>query len=74
MPTRDTDAYDAAAMQSTGGGAPSINLVVPVRYTHAHNGILNRKDFDQMVDLLVAVLQHLDEQQVKALRDFTPGQ
>ncbi|HET9087922.1 MAG TPA: M42 family metallopeptidase [Acidobacteriaceae bacterium] len=65
---------DAAAMQSTGGGAPSINLVVPVRYTHAHNGIMNRKDFDQMVDLLVTVLQQLDGQKVKALRDFTPGQ
>ena len=65
---------DAAAMQSTGGGAPSINLVVPVRYTHAHNGIMNRKDFDQMVDLLVSVLQQLDEQKVKTLRDFSPGQ
>lgn len=65
---------DAAAMQSSGGGAPSINLVVPVRYTHAHNGIMNRKDFDQMVDLLVSVLQQLDEQKVKALRDFTPEQ
>lgn len=65
---------DAAAMQSSGGGAPSINLVVPVRYTHAHNGIMNRRDFDQMVDLLVSVLQQLDEQKVKALRDFTPEQ
>jgi putative aminopeptidase FrvX len=65
---------DAAAMQSSGGGAPSINLVVPVRYTHAHNGIMNRRDFDQMVDLLAAVLQQLDEQQVKTLRDFTPAQ
>lgn len=65
---------DAAPMQSNGGGAPSINLVVPVRYTHAHNGIMNRRDFDQMVDLLVSVLQQLDEQKVKDLRDFSPGQ
>jgi endoglucanase len=64
---------DAAAMQSSGGGAPSINLVVPVRYTHAHNGIMNRKDFDQMVDLLVSVLQQLDERKVQELRDFTPS-
>ncbi len=65
---------DASAMQSSGRGAPSINLVVPVRYTHAHNGIMNRRDFDQMVDLLVSVLQHLDEQEVKSLRDFSPAQ
>lgn len=64
---------DAAAMQSFGAGAPSINLVVPVRYTHAHNGIMNRRDFDQMVDLLVAVLQQLDAQKVQSLRDFAPA-
>jgi len=46
--------------------------VVPVRYTHAHNGVINRRDFDQMVDLLVAVLQKLDATMVKQLRDFTP--
>ena len=35
---------------------PDGQLVVPVRYTHAHNGIVNRKDFDQTVDLVVALL------------------
>jgi endoglucanase len=45
---------------------------VPVRYTHAHNGIVNRQDFDRMVDLLVDMLVHLDEHEVNELRDFTP--
>ena len=44
---------DSAEMQMNNGGTPTINLVVPVRYTHAHNGIVNRKDFDRMVDLVV---------------------
>jgi len=43
-----------------------------VRYTHSHNGIINRRDFDQMVDLVVALLQKLDAGAVKHLRDFTP--
>jgi endoglucanase len=63
---------DSAEMQMTNGGTPTVNLVVPVRYTHAHNGIVNRHDFDQMVDLLVQMLIHLDQKQVDNLRDFAP--
>jgi putative aminopeptidase FrvX len=63
---------DSAEMQKSSGGAPTVNLVVPVRYTHAHNGIMNRGDFDKMVELLVAVLQKLDARTVAELRDFAP--
>jgi len=63
---------DSAELQKANGGVPTVNLVVPVRYTHSHNGLINRRDFDQMVDLLVAVLQKLDAAQVQHLRDFTP--
>ena len=63
---------DSAEIQKANGGAPTVNLVVPVRYTHSHNGIINRGDFDKMVDLLVATLQSLDAKTVANLRDFTP--
>jgi putative aminopeptidase FrvX len=63
---------DSAEIQKSNGGAPTVNLVVPVRYTHSHNGIINRADFDKMVDLLVATLQSLDAKAVANLRDFTP--
>lgn len=63
---------DSAEMQKSNGGAPTVNLVVPVRYTHAHNGVMNRGDFDKMVDLVVAILQSLDAKNVAALRDFAP--
>jgi putative aminopeptidase FrvX len=63
---------DSAEMQTTNGGTPTVNLVVPVRYTHSHNGVVNRQDFDQMVDLLVALLTHLDQKTVADLRDFAP--
>ncbi len=64
---------DSAEMQESGAGAPTLNIVVPVRYTHAHNGIVNRGDFDQTVDLLVDVLQHLDASSVDQIRDFAPA-
>jgi endoglucanase len=63
---------DSAEIQKSNGGVPTVNLVVPVRYTHSHNGIMNRGDFDRMVDLLVAVLQSLDGKAVANLRDFSP--
>ena len=63
---------DSAAIQRSNGGVPTVNLVVPIRYTHAHNGVMNRRDFDQMVDLLVALLQKLDATAVDRVRDFTP--
>lgn len=63
---------DSAEMQKAAGGAPTINIVVPVRFTHSHNGIVNRQDFDRTVDLLVALLQRLDSPTITRLRDFTP--
>src|SRR3954453_14336920 len=63
---------DSAELQKAFGGIPTVNLVVPVRYTHSHNGIINRRDFDQMVDILVALLEKLDAPTVQRLRDFTP--
>jgi putative aminopeptidase FrvX len=63
---------DSAEIQKSNGGVPTANLVVPVRYTHSHNGIMSRSDFDYMVDLVVALLQGLDAKAVANLRDFTP--
>jgi putative aminopeptidase FrvX len=64
---------DSSEMQESGTGAPTLNIVVPVRYTHAHNGIVNRQDFDRTVDLMVALLTHLDAKTVDTIRDFTPA-
>ncbi len=65
---------DSAEMQTMNGGAPTVNMVVPVRYTHSHNGIVNRQDFDRMVDLVVAMLVKMDTSTVQQLRDFSPAQ
>jgi endoglucanase len=64
---------DGAVIQKSGNGVPVINIVVPTRYTHSHNGIINRGDFDKTVDLVTAVVQSLDSATVAKLRDFTPA-
>jgi endoglucanase len=43
---------------------------VPTRSTHTHNGIIDRHDFDQTVDLLVAMLQKLDADTVAKIKSF----
>jgi len=63
---------DSAEMQAASGGAPTVNLVVPARYTHVHTGVINRHDFDQTVDLVVGLIKRLDAKTVERLRDFTP--
>lgn len=62
---------DSAEIQKSNGGVPTVNLVVPARYTHAHNGVIDRADFDRMVDLVVALIGRLDAGTVTRLRDFT---
>jgi len=64
---------DGAAIQKSNGGVPVINLVVPTRYTHSHNGIINRADFDRTVDLVAALVSKLDGTRVAHLRDFAPA-
>jgi putative aminopeptidase FrvX len=63
---------DSAEMQTAGGGAPTVNIVVPVRYTHAHNGVMDRGDFDKTVELVTALIKRLDAGTVAHLRDFAP--
>jgi putative aminopeptidase FrvX len=63
---------DSAAIQATAGGVPTVNLVVPARYTHAHNGVIDRADFDRTVELVVALIKRMDTGTVARLKDFTP--
>jgi endoglucanase len=61
---------DAGAIKLNGGGVPVTTLLVPTRSTHTHNGIIDRHDFDQTVDLLVAMLQKLDAGTVAKIKSF----
>jgi endoglucanase len=63
---------DGAEIQRSNGGVPTITLTIPTRFTHSHNGIINRADFDRTVDLLVAFIKKLDAATVTSLRDFAP--
>lgn len=51
-------------------GVPTIYIGAPTRYIHAHNGIMNRTDYDNTVKLIVEVIKKLDK---KTVQSFTEG-
>jgi len=48
-------------------GVPSIVLSVPTRYIHSHNGIINRKDYEATVNLVLALIKKLDQKKMQEL-------
>src|SRR3989440_9383544 len=63
---------DAGAIKLNNTGVPVTTILVPARSTHAHNGIIDRADFDRTVDLVLALIQSLDAPTVARLKSFTP--
>lgn len=63
---------DAGAIKLHNTGVPVTTVLVPARATHAHNGIIDRSDFDRTVDLMVALIQRLDAASVSRIRSFEP--
>jgi len=63
---------DAGAIKLYNIGIPVTTILVPARSTHAHNGIIDRADFDRTVDLVVAVIESLDDATVSRLKSFAP--
>jgi putative aminopeptidase FrvX len=61
---------DASVLQRAATGIPAINLGVPTRYGHSQSGVIDRADYDHLVKLLVAMIQKLSAEQVKAIRSF----
>ena len=61
---------DGAEMQRAFGGAPVVNVSVPVRYLHTHNGIIHRRDIDQTAQLVARLVQRLDHDTVNRIGRF----
>ncbi|NTV62315.1 MAG: M42 family metallopeptidase [Oscillochloris sp.] len=59
---------DGGRMHLFGAGVPTIVFGIPVRYIHTHTAILHRRDFDQSVALLSALIQRLDGETVARLK------
>jgi endoglucanase len=58
---------DAGRIHTVGEGVPCISMGVPARYIHSHVSIIDRRDYEATVTLLVALVQRLDAKTVAAL-------
>jgi len=62
---------DVGAIKLNNTGVPVTTILVPARSTHAHNGIIDRSDFDRTVDLVIALIQSLDASTVARIKSFS---
>ena len=58
---------DAGRIHIHGQGVPSISMGVPARYIHSHVSMIDRRDFEMTVKLLVALVKRLDAKTVAGL-------
>jgi putative aminopeptidase FrvX len=58
---------DGGRIHISRSGVPCIYIGIATRYIHSHTSIMHRDDFDNMVNLLVAIIKKLDAKTVKSL-------
>ena len=58
---------DAGKIHVTGRGVPTLSMGVASRYIHSHNSVIDRRDYEMTVRLLVAVVKQLDAKTVAGL-------
>ncbi|MBN1660780.1 MAG: M42 family metallopeptidase [Anaerolineae bacterium] len=62
-------ATDGAQIHMHNEGVPTVVIGVPTRHIHSHNAIIYRHDYDQALELIVAVVKKLDEATVASLTE-----
>ena len=60
-------ATDGAQIHMHNEGVPTVVIGVPTRHIHSHNAILCRDDYDQALELIIAVAKKLDADTVAGL-------
>ncbi len=68
---RRSGGTDAKSIHLAGVGVPCVVVGVPARYIHSHNAIVNLKDFEHTIQLMVAVIRALDSKSVAKFTDFS---
>lgn len=58
---------DAGSIHLSNEGVPSLAICIPTRYIHSHAAMLNKKDYEHAVQLIVEVIKKLDRDTVEQL-------
>ncbi|MEF2892693.1 MAG: M42 family peptidase, partial [Akkermansia sp.] len=73
LTVRRSGGTDAGALHLSGKGVPCIVLGIPTRYIHAHNGVLDLRDYRAATELTVALARGLNREAVESLTQYLPG-
>lgn len=60
---------DAGSLHTAQDGIPSIAITVPVRYLHSTTSVIHEDDFKNTVRLVTAILDELNNDSVKVIRE-----
>jgi putative aminopeptidase FrvX len=60
-------ATDGAMIHLHNEGVPTVVIGVPTRHIHSHNAMMCRDDYDQALELVVALVKRLDAETVAGL-------
>lgn len=58
---------DGGPIHTTASGVPSVYMGTPVRYIHTHYGMIDVRDFDGLVQLIVETIKSLDDAKIEGL-------
>lgn len=59
---------DSGEIHKSGNGVINMTVSLPCRYFHSHVSIVNRKDVDETINLLVEVVKALDKETLAQLK------
>jgi len=68
--TMDKGGTDGGHIHLYNTGVPTLVIGVPTRYIHSHSGIIDRRDYDQTVELISAVIKKLDNSEVESIANI----
>jgi endoglucanase len=69
LTTAERGGTDSGRIQFSEAGVPCLSLGIPSRYIHSHVSLIDRRDFDQAVQLLVALVRQLNAKTVRGLTE-----
>lgn len=61
-------ATDARFIHTFNTGVPAVSLGVAARYIHSHTSMIDRRDTENLVKWITAIIKRLDQQKVDELR------
>lgn len=61
---------DAAMVQVTGIGVPSLVIGIPSRYNHSHSVIIDKRDYEASREIMVEVIQRINRRKFEELIAF----